>query len=303
MKNVEQLIQMSRKLTGNQSYDSSSGTGQDVFVQYLNNAKDSLISLITNFNSKFYKVESQVAVVFDQELYSYPTDVMVQGVDTIQWSQTLSDYRVSLEKTVTRERVTIKSGFPFAYIPFKDGVRMNPPLQSGYLWFTYLTTVKRLQKKAGQVTVATIAGGSLTALSVDASDSFYDESEINSDIFICVIDKYGNVKASNIEYTSVSAGVFTLSPFALPTGETVDVGDYILVGQSVVNIPDFPDICEQYLLKHMNYEAKYGDSSNWSDEYRADLQNVFGSISYLFAKKGSDITTPPIVNVDFMSLG
>lgn len=302
MRRVELLIDMARKLSGNTRYDSQSGIPQDVFVQFLNNAQDSLVMEVQNLKTKYFKKKTIVSVVAGQEQYSWPTDCYMQHVDTIQWTDSSSGtYWQTLHKTTTKEKITIQPGYPFAYVPHEDGFYLNPPINSGSLYVTYVRTPKRLQKRAGQINVATIVGTNLTALEVDETEASFDLTEINSQNYLCVVDKFGQVKASNILYNSCnSSGVFTLSSFDLGT-ETLAVGDYILVGEDCINIPDWDsDIVEGYLIKHMVYEAKYGDSSSWTSQALNDMQMYFQKLSGSFATLSDDIVAVPITNLDYI---
>lgn len=302
MRRVELIIDMARKQSQNTRYDSSSGVQQDVFVQMLNNAQDTLTMEVQNLKTKYFKKQVVVDVVANQEIYSYPSDTYMQHLDTIQWTDSVNGtYWTTLYKTYTKEKVTLKPGYPFGYTPMEDGIHLNPPIVSGQLWMTFVRSPKRLQKRAGKVTVATISSGNLTALTVDSSESSFDQTEINTQNYLCVVDKFGNVKASNILYDSVnSSGVFTLSSFALASGDTVSVGDYIVVGQDCTNLPQWPDICEGYLIKHMIYEAKYGDSSAWSKEAVADMSAYFQKLSGSFATLSDDVSQIPITNLDWI---
>lgn len=302
MKRVELLIDMARKQSGNTRYDSTTGVPQDVFVQMLNNAQDSLIMEVTNLKEKYFKKQLIVDVVPNQEVYDYPFDCFMQHIDTIQWTdQITGTYWQTLYKSYTKEKVTLQPGYPFSYIPYEDGIHLNPPITNGQLWFTFIRTPDRLQKRAGQITVATIVGPNLTALTVNPAEASFDETEINSQNYLCVVDKFGTIKARNILYDSVNGtGVFTLSPFDLD-GSTIAVGDYICVGENVCNLPQWPDICEGFLLKHMIYEAKLGDSSNWTEAVRNDLAMYFKSLSGCFGSVSDDITQIAITNLDYIA--
>lgn len=306
MRTVEQLISMSREQTGNQRYDSNSGTSQRLFVQYLQNAQDALSMEVTNAASKFFKKTETVTIVSGQEKYDFPTDCIVQRIDTIQWLQNLSGsaYFQTLELCTDKERVNIQPGYPFGYIPENDGYVLNPPIQNGFLKVTYLATVLRAAKKSGKVKAVTInTGNVLASLTVDVNEKSFDESEINDDYFLCVTDKLGNIKAANIPYNSVqTTGTFNLDNYTMGASETIEVGDFILVGRNTTNVPQFPDLCESYLLKYMNYSAKYGDSSGWTKEYKEDLKETFGSLISLFAGKSNDNKQIPITSFDFLSM-
>ena len=301
MRRVELLIDMARKLSQNTRYDSTSGVPQDVFVQFLNNAQDSLIMEVQNLKTKYFKKQSIVSVVNGQEVYDYPTDCYMQHLDTIQWTDSPSGtYWTTLYKTTTKEKITIQPGYPFAYVPYEDGFHLNPPISRGSLYITYVRTPDRLQKRAGCVSARTISGSNLTALTVDPAEASFDQAEINASNYLCVVDKYGNLKAPNILYDSCNAsGVFTLSSFDLGS-YTFSVGDYICVGQNVINLPQWIEIAEGYLIKHMVYEAKYGDSSAWTDAALKDMSAYFQKLSGSFATLSDDITSPPITNLDYI---
>lgn len=302
MKTVEQIIDMSREYTGNKRFDANSGVSQKLFVQALQNAQDALTIAINNAHAKYYKKSEIVSVVNGQLKYDYPSDCLLQIIDTLSYS-TRSDAPAAswrpLDKMVDKERVITSVGSAFGYIPENDGVVLNPPLQNGYLKFTYMASPLRVQKKAGQITDVTINAGVLEALEVGTTGS-YDEDQINGDFFLCVTDKHGNIKARDIEYTSVEDGVFTMDNFTLAAGETLAVGDFILVGKNTTNVPQFPTLCESYLIKYMNYEMKYGDSSNWAKEYFADLERHFLGLASLFAKRSADISKIPITNTTYL---
>lgn len=302
MRRVELLIDVARKLSGNTRYDSQSGLPQDVFVQFLNNAQDSLTMEVQNLKTKYFKKQIVVPVVPNQEKYSWPEDCYMQHVDTIQWTDSATGtYWQTLFKTSTKEKITIQPGYPFAYVPHEDGFYLNPPIKSGSLYVTYVRTPKRLQKRAGKINVATISGTNLTALEVDETEASFDMSEINTQNYLCVVDKFGAVKASNILYDSCnSSGVFTLSSFDLGT-ETIAVGDYIIIGQDCINIPNWEnDIIEGYLIKHMVYEAKYGDSSSWTAQANQDMQMYFQKLSGSFATLSDDVSQIVISNLDYI---
>lgn len=302
MRRVELLIDTARKLSQNTRYDSTSGIPQDVFVQFLNNAQDSLIMEVQNLKTKFFKKQVLVNVVPLQEVYTYPEDCYMQHLDTIQWTDSSSGtYWQTLFKTITKEKITIQPGYPFAYVPYEDGFHLNPPIKAGQLYVTYTRTPKRLQKRAGKVSSATKVGNNLTALTVDPAEASFDQNEINSQNYLCVVDKFGIVKVSNILYTSVSnLGVFTLNPFDIGS-VTITTDDYIIVGKNVTNIAsDWPDICEGYLLKHMVYEAKYGDSSSWTSAAINDMGMYFQKLSSSFATLSDDNTDIPITRLDYI---
>ena len=300
MKRLEQMIDMARKLSGNTSYGPGSGITQDVFVQYFNNAQDSLSKEVINLKTKFLKKFVNVPVVSGQERYDYPYDCYMQHIDTIQpINQNGSIMGTPLTKSYTKEKLSNRTGFPYGYILQNDGWYLNPPINNGVLQVTYSKFVPRLQKKNGQITTATVVAGTLTALTVSTAGA-YDSDEINLDYFLCVVDKHGVQKARNIEYSSQAAGVFTLNPQAIGEGQSINVGDFIVIGKNTTNQPEWPDVCESYLIKHAVYDAKYTDASTWSDEAKKDMTDFFISLSGSFATLSDDISEIPITNFDYL---
>ncbi len=301
MKRLEQLITMARELSGNTRYDADSGVSQSVFVQYFNTAQDSILKQVVNLKSKYLlKTSDAIPVVSGQETYSYPYDLYIQNIDTIRWTDTTTNsYYETLNKNVPKEKVTNSLGFPYGYILEKDGYHLNPPLNNGYLYLDYIQTLPRLQTKNGVITGVTINGSNvISALTVSTAGT-YDTTQINDDYFLCVVDKHGIQKARNIEYTSETAGVFTLSPQTLGTGQTVAIGDYITVGKNTVNQPSWPDICESFLIDYAVYSAKYGDSSKWSAEAKEYMKDAFILLSGSFAAPSDDLCPIPITNFDY----
>ena len=91
-----------------------------------------------------------------------------------------------------------------------------------------------------------------------------------------------------------------LAAFNLGT-QTIAVGDYVIVGQDCINIPDWEtDMIEGYLIKHAVYEAKYGDSSSWTAQATADMNAYFQKLSGSFALLQEDINMVPITNLDYV---
>lgn len=300
MKRVENIIDMARKLSGNTRYDSDSGIPQDVFVQFLVNANDSLQKEVANLKTKFLKKTTTVAVVSGQEVYSYPSDCFVQHIDTIQYTNALvNSYYINLEKSVQKERLSNANSNPYGYILENNGYLLNPPITSGYLLVSYDQAYPRPQKRCGQITARTLAGQTLSALTVATTGS-YDTLAINADYYLCVVDQFGVQKATNVVYTSEAAGVFTITSQSLTAGETIAVGDYITVGKHTANIPYWPSVCESYLLKHMVYDAKFMDASTWTNEAKNDMAMFFMSLSGSFATNSNDLCPIPITQTDLL---
>lgn len=294
MKRIEQLIDLARKQSGNSRYDADSGVPQSVFVQYFKNAQDSIVMPAINAKSKLLQTVKIVDVVPGQAFYSYPSNIYLSMIDTMEWSSDGITYN-DLFRGIPKDRLDFP-GNPCSYIPQKGGFLLNSVAQNGKLRITYTMYPNRPQKRSGKVQSVGITGQVVSSLTLDIAEGSYDEDEINSDYFLCVVDKYGVQKAANIPYDSISSGVFTLSSHTLASGESIAVGDFITVGENTVNKFELPDPIEAYLLKHAIYEAKYGDNSQWSKAALEDMGMMKQMLLDSFGSNTEDFVQIPIVD-------
>lgn len=302
MRRLELLIDIARELSQNTSYDANSGVSQKSFVQFYKNAQDSLLKQIVNVKTKFFIKEKLVDAVAGQQFYNYPSDIYLQNIDTLEWSQD-GQYYIPLTKCITKERLNSRVGYAFGYIPRSDGVILTPPVTNGSLRFNYIKNPLVPEKRSGKISSITIVGDDITAITVDPAESSFDQSYLNLQNYICIVDKFGRQKVSNIEIDSVSnMGVFTLPSHALQDGEMAAIGDYVVAGLNATNLMDFPTICESYFIKHAVYEAKYGDSSQWTKQAVEDMDRAAITLLDSFKTLSDDITQVPITNTDYLDL-
>lgn len=302
MRRLEILIDLARELSQNQRYDANSGVSQKLFTHYFQSAQDSLLKQVVNAKTKYKLTQEIVPVVNGQELYSYPSDIYLNNIDTIEWTQTIDGNLgwVTLDRCITKDRQTIRTGYPFGYWTRHDGFLVTPPLQYGFLRVNYIAKMKRLEKRSGKIT--TVTGTPITSITLDLTEASYDPNYIAMYDYITIVGSDGTQKTPSIPITSVAANVINIPNYVLQTGETVVAGDYVLAGSDTVNISEFPEICETYFLKYVNYCAKYGDSSSWSKETKTDMTQCFGEIVDSFKLLTDDITYIPITNLDYLSM-
>lgn len=307
MKYLELLIEEARELSGNQRYDANSGVSQAIFVRYFKNAQDALQKAIAIAKSKLLLVESIIPVVNQQEFYAYPSDLYLQNIDTIEWSDSASlENWVVLNKSISKDRRSNENGWAFGYIPRKDGFLLTPTLVAGNLRVNYIKKLPLLEKRSGRISAVTVSSGEITAITLNIAEGSFDGTYINKQFALCIVDRNGDRKVLNVQYDSVDTvtGVITLaSNHVLISGESVAVGDFITVGTDTYNRPDLADICESYLIKHAVYEAKYGDKSNWTKEAINDLAMNIKDLLESFNRPSDDINPIPIINTDYLGIG
>ena len=306
MKRLELLISEARESTGQQRYDSDSGISQALFVRYFKNAQDFLQKQIAIAKSKLLLVDEEQSVVSGQELYSYPSDLFLHNIDTIEHRTGSGDEWTPLSKLVTKNRRET-NGFAHGYITTKDGFLLSPPIDGGTLRVNYIKKLPALEKRAGYISAITVSGGAITAMTVNVAESSFDGTAINDQYYLCIVDKHGDRKVKSVQYTSVntSTGVFALpsNHTLASTDSTPAVGDYIVLGEDSYNKPDLDDICESFLLKHVEYQVKYGDASTWSKEVLNDLNSSASGLFEAFARPSDDVIPIPITNFDYLDIG
>jgi hypothetical protein len=306
MRRAELLIDEIRAMTGNARADDDSGVSQKQMVRVLKNAQDSLFKNISNAKTRFLLKEVLVDAVNNQDLYSYPFDLYLQNIESMQWSlhpgQNGIDY-VNMTAGITKDRQSSENGYAFSYILRHNGYILSPPISNGKLRVTYQRRLPEIEKRSGQISSVTFASLNLSAMTLDPSESSFDRDYLNSVQTMSVVGKYGDIKARNIEITSVASnGVVTLAAQDLPEGSTIAVGDYVTAGRYSVNASELPDICESHMLKHAIYETRYGDYSNWTKAAIDDLNMSLQTILDSFAIPTADVCDVPITSTDYLSI-
>jgi len=301
MLRVEYLIDQVRKLSNNTRYDSNSGVGQDIMALYLNNAQDEIQKALVNTKSKYLLKSTTVPIVNNQQEYDYPVDLYLNNIDTMQWTQDNQSY-VNMYHGYMKDRTYTGNGYSYGYVTKNESFVLVPPIDTGTLAIHYIRQLPRMATRSGLISAVTVNSGVVTALSVNTSDASYNASEIATDNYLCVVDYLGNIKATAIQYSAMSSGVFTLPAHTLLTGESVAVGDYIVVGKYATNKPELPEITQGFLIKYANYQAKYGDSSQWSKVVQDDMTQTLIGLTQSFGMNSDDVGEIPITNFDYLQL-
>lgn len=300
MKRVEPLIDLVRQITGNTRYDANSGISQSVMALYLNSAQDEIMKAMVNAKTKYLQKEIVIPVVNAQQEYSYPEDIFMQNIDTMQW--TMDNLTFSpLVRGYTKYKFNNQAAYAFGYYTKNSGFVLTPPVTQGNLHLNYMRKLPRMAIRSGMISALTIGSGNLTALTV-ATTGTYNAAEIASDNFLTIVDYLGNVKLSGVQYSSETAGVFTIVSTEI-TGATPAIGDYIVIGKYASNIAELPDIAEGFLLLYAEYRVKYGDASKWTAATKDNLALVMQTIIDSINSNNDDTNEVLITNYDYLNLG
>jgi hypothetical protein len=302
MRRVEQLITEARKQSQNERYDANSGLSQSTFVQYFQNAHDTIMREAVNTKSKFLLKDKTVDVVYGQEKYPFPSDIYLYNIDTVEWSENNQDW-ITLSLGITKDRFSGDIGYPFAYIPRSDGILFAPVLQSGFIRYNYIKKLNNLGIRMGKISAVTASSTQVTALTIDTASASYDGSTLADYNYLCVVDRDGNQTMKNLAYDSINVGtgVITMSPFTFEDGETISTNDYVIAGKNVTNLPEWPDTFESYLIKYAVYEARLGDSSSWTKAIQDSMASHLSQLISSLSRLSDDFVPIPIINSDYLT--
>lgn len=306
MRRVEHLITAIRRLTDNESNGSDSGLSDEEFIQFLNDAQDDLYAEIVKTYRKTFTASSTFSAVTNQEEYDLPTDIFQTSVVTLEYSHTglAKDY-YPLERRETIEQSSI-GGAPLVYIPREKKLIVNPyPETSGGVFrIKYNKRLPTLDKRRATVKSVTIAGGVVTALTLEPTYSGFNGSHYLESDYLTAVDFNGSVKCTAIGYSSVSGvtGVvtFTGAPAkTLLTGEAVAVGDYVVLGKRASTHSQLFDDCERYLIAYSVWKALRRDESSSSNAQKEELVLMRSSIVDSYGENYQDVDQIPRINSDY----
>ena len=308
MRRVEHLLLQIRRHTENSQEGTTDGISDLELIEALNNAQESMTARIHLTNNKLLADELEYASVANQEAYDVPFDLFSNShVIDFAWS-TSSDYAdlVPLEKVGFKERIR-DTGYPSKYILRKNKVLVNRiPQNAGQLGvMTYNPRLPRLDKRSGQVTVATLNTGArtITTLTLSAiitptlANAHFDQTD-----YLTVVDRDGVIKMKDIPIDSVNTttgAVAIASGFVYAVGETIAVGDYVCLGAYSTTHSQLPETCERFLLMFGYKRVFLRDCSNDYIAQDKELQDLMNEIMEVIGMESSDVEYVPLLDTDF----
>ncbi len=301
---VEHLIRQARKQSNNETYtenttsgSTDAGIGQAECVQYLNDAQAYLIRKLVSKNAEDFTTEDYISVVAGTEEYDLPPTMLRSGgIVTLEYTDSGSaqDYR-QLVKRSSSERPASISGTPYAYIRRGSKIILiNKPNKSvtNGLRLQYVKRIERLNVRLGTISARALTGTALTSITIDTTN--LNTSGTYDDDFICVVDLNGDIKARNIPFTVInsSSGVITCS-HTLTTGESITVGDYVVIGRDCSTHAHLDEDLEGFLIGYLDLRLKRRDSSRESVEAGQDMQILAESYLEAYGDPDEDLIEIP----------
>ena len=159
-----------------------------------------------------------------------------------------------------------------------------------------------MDKRRGIVTAVTLSGGGVTALTVNATSGEvpYDPSDFDEFDRVSVVDSDGVQQMKNMPLDSADSNgdLNVRSSFAYETGETIAIGDYVVLGENATTHLQMPQITEKYLIEYATWKMMMRDSSSDSAEQASVVVALEKDIVDAFAEISSDVDRVPVINAD-----
>ena len=306
MRRATQLITVIRRQSENVQIDADDGIGDDEVLQFMNDGQERLESAIIRTHEKAFAEDSFTDLVNGTEIYTLPFGTYINhNIIAVEYSFTgnQQDY-IPLRRGKLIERTSFR-GFPTVYIPRKKEIIINPISDRSVVNGLRITTNPkhpRMDKRRGIVTAVSIVGSAVTSLVVDATSGTvpYDPSDFDEFDRISVVDIDGAQKMRNIPVDDANSdGTLTVrSSFTFETGETIAVGDYVVLGENATTHLQMPQICEKYLIEYGTWKMFMRDSSSDSQEQGGVVSALETDIVDAFAEISGDVDRVPVINAD-----
>lgn len=297
MKIVDKLINQIRLQTENENEAAISDVE---ILQYLNDGQERLHAVTLAKHPTVFYVEKEIDVVQGQAYYDLPDDVFLGNkVATIEYSSTgISEDYYPLEPISLKERSNYE-GYPVNYVRTTGKILLDPiPQQTGKIRINYVRRITHLDKRRGQVDIATISGSALTSLVLKTSGNvIIDGDSLNDVDYICIVNKKGEFKMKNIPISGVDTGtgVVTIDAgFTFSEGESITANDFVVAGADTSTHSEFPRNCERYLIAYASWKLLKRDSSADFAEQQQELLAMEEDIVNSFADIDRDYQRIPV---------
>jgi hypothetical protein len=308
LKRANFLILQARRMTNNETFSSEEGIGNEELLAYLNNGQDRLFRRIVAVHPKLFIKEKTISAVMNQESYNLPDDVLHwNAITSIEYSYTGLDRDYSpLRKGTITDRSPDSEGVPSRYI-MRSGKFLASPIpnnSAGSFRVSYVRRIQKLDLRRGRVLTVTLdtTNKQVTALTLDVGQIDYDFEKIQENDYLCVVDRNGEIQMADVLFDSLDedTGAITVSSdFVYQTGETIAVGDYIVLGKNTSTHSELSDDCDGYLEEYVSKKINHRDSSDDFAVSDKELKGMEDDIVDSFSEVEQDVTFIPEINEDY----
>lgn len=308
MQRLELLIEQARRESLNKEYSTTVGIPQEDFVSWVNEAQQRIFSEAEKTHPKFFMAEKLIDAVSSQEAYSLPADCFLSHIENVEYSITGQDrdyYR--LEQAKMPERIPYPVANPGYYIRRSQQLLLVPAPQAAggaKIRLNYIKKPFRLDIRRATVQAVTTTSTQVTALTLANMATLDPAGELGKKNKLSLVDRYGNIMMSGIEYDSINTGtgVVTLTggAFTFASGETASTFMYAVADVYTQNVSSLPDFCERYLTEWMTFRAMLRDGSNRANDQKRLCDEILADTISAFADINHDVSSVTILNTDYL---
>lgn len=303
LRRTDILISQVRRQSENTDFSNTTGISDEEIIQYLNDAQHRLQTVILSQHPAVFLTEVVQNVVGRQEIYLLPSNAYLGNkVTNVDYSYSGSDRDyTSLSMGNLKNRFTGIYGDPNYYIRQSGKLILSPtPDRSqAKLRITYVKRIDQIDIRRGIISNVTLTGNTVTNLVGDlSSPTYFDIENLQAAEYVCIVDNYGNIKMRNLPLLSIDSALGTLNidpAFTFQDGETISVGDYIVIGKDTSTHSELERNCERYLLTYAAWRLMRRDSSVDAPEENNELTTMENEIAAAYAEVNDDIIEIPII--------
>jgi len=229
---VGSLIKRVRRDTQRQVYTKTTGVLDFQIVDLLNEAVRDLVGKISIQNTNFFQKEV-ILSLGSSGTYD------IKG-------------RLLYDSKIVAVQATFSDGSRITNIPYRDIREVGPSrgiayaVQNGeivlelssYSLPNSLTVIYEEKpaiygQRAGIIVAGTGGGGQVLGVTISyLAPTTEEDFNDAGDLYFTVVDKDGTILMRDVPYTSCTAGVFTMDPYTYEIGETINVGNYVVIGKN-----------------------------------------------------------------------
>lgn len=310
MRRVEQLIQQVRLQTENQRSGVTDGISDEEFIQFLNDGQENLLGSILQTNARAFSKVAFIDLVRGTSNYTLPQDVFLNSrIVLVEFSSTGHEKDFyPLGKNVTSE-IRRYEGYPWNYVIQGSELIISPtPDRSvtGGIRITYDPVLRRIDKRRATVAAVTILSGAVTSLTLSTASPF-NASDYALFDYLSFVDAVGSVKASNFRFDAVDSGTGVVTipggSHALASGETIAIGDNVVLGEQATTHCQFPNYCEKYLINYCAMRIFARDSSTDMADQKMLLDEIEQIILSNYQESSGDIDEVPVTDFSYYPEG
>jgi len=287
MRRAELLIPQVRRATENERVGSTDGISDEEFLQYFTDAVRMLQRQIVTTNPASFRRVLTVAVT-GLESYALPVDMLNRNrIAVLEYSpDALAANYYALELRTELERKSI-AGYPTQYILQDKTFLVNAFPVSGQFRLTYDYLIPAVDKRRAAVASSTVGATAITALTLSTSAP-YDEDDFDLSDNLTIVGFDGTVKMRGIPYTGVTTGVVAIqgSSYTFPSGSTIAVGDYAVLGINASSHPLVDDQAEDFIITYCQKRILMRDSSTDAVDIDPEVQRMAAEVVALYQSNG-----------------